>query len=476
MLRAARWTLHVQELFIILKQKGAAMTPFDIDALVSRWMAVELEKTEELRDTIHFTAEDREFMTDLAVDRYEDAEWQKSRDPMYLAPEADAILQAAGVPLLDHDTRAFKRLCRKLQLANLNILGIEVERWQSFYKTPSQVESSPSAIPNGKPSPPFSIVVAKYLAENPKAKRTAGPVKKEFEKYLATIGGDRPIADITKAEGRKYREDLIQVRKVALGTVAQRIHTISGCFTWAQKMGYVPDGWPNPMQGLAPSKKECAKTMQPRRPFTTEELGVVFSSPNFSKQRGLHPARYWITLLCLYQLCRREEAAQLTLADIGEKEGIPYITITDLGDGEQTKQSMKTPGSKRVIPIHSSLIALGFLEYVQSMRKGKHARLFPQLTLEGFRYADPIGKWFAGHLDKVGLSQPELVMHSLRYGIHYLQNLGCPQDVAEMLTGHTASSVHNKYEHREWTKLSRLRDGLEKMQFPAVLDALRKSL
>jgi hypothetical protein len=86
-----------------------------------------------------------------------------------------------------------------------------------------------------------------------------------------------------------------------------------------------------------------------------------------------------------------------------------------------------------------------------------------------------IGKWFAGHLDKVGLSQPELVMHSLRHGIHYLHALGCPSDVAEMLTGHTASSIHNGYEHRESTKLSRLRDGLECMQFPDVLKALSEN-
>ena len=71
------------------------------------------------------------------------------------------------------------------------------------------------------------------------------------------------------------------------------------------------------------------------------------------------------------------------------------------------------------------------------------------------------------------LSQPELVMHSLRHGAHYLHALGCPQDVAEMLTGHTATSVHDKvYAHRELTPLTRLRDGLKKMQFPAVLKAL----
>ena len=256
---------------------------------------------------------------------------------------------------------------------------------------------------------------------------------------------------------------------MSLATVAKHLHTLSGLFTWADKQGYMNEGASNPMKGLAPSKVESEKGATVVRPFTDEELLRVFSSTNFLKQKTARPERYWITLLCLYQLCRREEGAQLALADLGDKDGIPYITITDLGEG----QSVKNKGSKRTMPVHSSLIALGFLSYVQAARAQGQIRLFYQLPRQANGYSDAIGKWFAKHLDKVRLSQPELVMHSLRHGIHYLHALGCPQDVAEMLTGHTATSVHDKvYAHRNLTPLTRLRDGLEKMQFPAVLDAL----
>lgn len=226
----------------------------------------------------------------------------------------------------------------------------------------------------------------------------------------------------------------------------------------------------NPTKGLAPTKTEQEKGAKQVRPFTDEELLRVFSSPNFLKQRLERPARYWISLLCLFQLCRREEAAQLALADLGVKDGIPCLTITDTGEG----QSVKNKGSKRTIPIHSSLIALGFLDYMQAVRAQGHARLFHQLLRRANGYSDAVGKWWALLLDTVGLSKPELVMHSLRHGIHYLHALGCPQDVAEMLTGHTPTTVHDKvYSHRELTPTSRLRDGLEKMQFPAVLAVLK---
>jgi integrase len=290
----------------------------------------------------------------------------------------------------------------------------------------------------------------------------------EFDKFIATIGGDRPVGSITKNEGRAYKDYLLQIRKVSLATVGKHIHTLSGLFSWADKQGYMND-LPNPVKGLAPSKTESEKGAVEIRPFSDEELVRVFSSTHFLKQKAPPPDRYWIALLCLFQLCRREEAAQLALADLGVKDGIPYITITDLGEG----QSVKNKGSKRTMPVHSSLIALGFLDYVGDARTQIHARLFYQLPRQANGYSDAIGKWFAQHLDRVGLSQPELVMHSLRHGIHYLHTLGCPQDVAEMLTGHTATSVHDKvYSHRNLTPLTRLRDGLEKMRFPAVLKAL----
>jgi integrase len=294
----------------------------------------------------------------------------------------------------------------------------------------------------------------------------------EFEKFQKAIGGDRPVASITKDDGRAYKEHLLHDRKVSLATVAKHMHTLSGLFTWAEKQGYVNEGAPNPTKGLAPSKAESEKGATVVRPFTDAELLRVFSSPDFLKQKVERPDRYWIALLCLFQLCRREEAAQLALIDIGEREGIPFITITDQGEN----QSVKNKGSKRTMPVHSSLIALGFLDYVQAIRAQGHARLFPQLPRGRNGYSDAIGKWFAQHLDRVTLSAPELVMHSLRHGIHYLHALGCPQDVAEMLTGHTATTVHDKvYSHRELTPLTRLRDGLEKMQFPAVMKVLADS-
>jgi integrase len=104
-----------------------------------------------------------------------------------------------------------------------------------------------------------------------------------------------------------------------------------------------------------------------------------------------NPSRYWLPLICLFQVCRREEAGQLALVDIQEDNGIPYIRIND---DEKLGQSLKNEGSRRKVPIHSSLIRLGFLEFVKKCKNAGQVRLFPQLTKGNNGYGDAVGKWF----------------------------------------------------------------------------------
>lgn len=177
-------------------------------------------------------------------------------------------------------------------------------------------------------------------------------------------------------------------------------------------------------------------------------------------------------LLCLFQICRREEAGQLSLKDLGESEGIPFMNITDEGEG----QGLKNAGSKRRLPIHSSLGKLGFLEYVERIKVAGHSRLFPQLEHGRNGFADAVGKWFMRLVTKVRLTDPSLVLHSLRHGgITKLHAAGVHSNIVEVLAGHASNSVHGQvYVHREGLPLSLLRDRLEKLRYPDLMKVLTK--
>lgn len=249
-------------------------------------------------------------------------------------------------------------------------------------------------------------------------------------------------------------------------TTAKHLSAVGAVFTWAALQGYVSGE--SPTKGLAPSKKIIRKTMTRRRPFSEEELLTVFGSQGFRTQRDTNAARYWIPLLCLFQVCRREEGAQLAVADIQEDQGIPFIRIND---DQKLEQSLKNEGSRRRVPIHSSLIKLGFLDYVQQISQSGHVRLFPELTKGNSGYADPVGKWFGRLVTKLGIVDESVVLHSLRHGgITKLHGAGVPSNRVEMLAGHASNTVNGStYTHRELIALSLLQEGLEQLRYDEVV-------
>jgi integrase len=159
------------------------------------------------------------------------------------------------------------------------------------------------------------------------------------------------------------------------------------------------------------------------------------------------------------------------IKDIGSADGIPFMNVTD--EGEQ--QSLKTGStSKRRLPIHSSLLELGFLEYVESVKAAGHSRLFPTLEHGANGFGDAVGKYFSRLVTSVGLTDPGLVLHSLRHGgITKLHGAGVQTNQVEMLAGHASNTVNGSvYTHRENIPLSLLREGLERLTYPDVVKAL----
>jgi hypothetical protein len=99
------------------------MTNEQREALVAHWLEIELDEAEDARTLAGPLSDDyREGVWRVLSDQIDDTHealvtnnWRK------VAREADALLQAAGQPPLDHDGAEFGRLCRRLLLAEQDI-------------------------------------------------------------------------------------------------------------------------------------------------------------------------------------------------------------------------------------------------------------------------------------------------------------------------------------------------------------------
>ncbi len=481
--RAGRWKATAQTTFLTLKRYGTYMTKADIEIFIQRWLDTALDEAE-VTQLMAGPVTDQGFShREQGLAGYHDLLQERLMENRLepMAEHVDELLTNAGLPAMDRDSLAFKQLCRRLLEAQLEYTTIQLNRLYGFYPAfrVARGELRTNPLPQSlsyAPGTPvthtkrFSEVATLYREENPsRSERSGRQVQAELNRFITSID-DCPIGEITKDHCRAYKEQLLKSRHLTLWTVTKWISIISAIFRWAIRQGLVPDHFKNPMEGLAPSSKRAKEEAKPHRDYTDAELLAVFGSKAFAEQRYARPERYWMCLICLFSGCRREEPSQLNLSGIVEVDGIPCFHFA----AEGKDQSQKTACSRRTIPIHSSLLTLGFLEYVNRLRTAGETRLFPTMKKGKSTFADAAGKWYARHLKRVGLTDKALVLHGLRHTfITRLADAGTSERVRQILTGHAAQGVHSRiYDHRERIKMSLLQEGLERLSYPEVLQAL----
>lgn len=189
-----------------------------------------------------------------------------------------------------------------------------------------------------------------------------------------------------------------------------------------------------------------------QRAFRSQDLERIFMGPElagYAKQPDqLH--MFWLPHLGLYTGARVNELCQLNpLVDIlkDETSGTWYLDITELSEAaENVNKRVKTKSSRRKVPIHSQLIAIGFLDYVDALKNQGKKLLFPGFEPSKGRAATEAEKWFRQFLRDTCLRDETpgariVGMHAFRSTfLNRAANLGVLH--AESLTGHAQSMTN----------------------------------
>ena len=230
---------------------------------------------------------------------------------------------------------------------------------------------------------------------------------------------------------------------LSTASINKHLSAISAILSWAEKNGYFESNpqWNNPVTGLSITKRGAKTT---RLPMDQDDLNLLFKSKVYSENyrpiSGSGEAAYWLPLLALFTGGRLGELGQLLVSDIKQEVGIWHLSINENDDGKQ----LKNTGSTRNIPIHQTLIELGFLKYVNSLRSQK---VFPKLTVDTHGgLTGNWSKWFGRYKKSIGLTDKRKVFHSFRHTFKdALRNSGVDEALSDALTGHTNGSVGRQY-------------------------------
>ena len=221
-------------------------------------------------------------------------------------------------------------------------------------------------------------------------------------------------------------------------TMTRYLEFWNGFFNWAVQADYMTK---NPATGLS-DRSEFYDVRELRPPFTIPELTSIFTMiadlpnrPRFMPK--LYPMRYWVNLLALYQGMRLNEICQLYLDDIVMEEGLPCIRIRP---DKERKQKVKNKSSIRTIPIHSTILRLGFIGYCLNIREEKGSMacgLFPPATALDGGYQRKMQQFNALIHSLPGMD-PRKSIHSYRHNFDTdLLNKGAQEYFILCLDGHT---------------------------------------
>ena len=164
-----------------------------------------------------------------------------------------------------------------------------------------------------------------------------------------------------------------------------------------------------------------------------------FSNPFFQNERGA--ARWWLPIAALFTGCRIDELVSSYVQDFKQIDGVWCLDLTDRPVDNKSVRRVKNKNSRRIVPIHPTLLKMGFITWVCQQGAGTD-RVFPRkmVTYSQF-FSELMTK--AGVTKKDGSSQS---FHGLR---HTFEREGreCEIDLEKrnLLTGHGGGGMGSLY-------------------------------
>lgn len=287
-------------------------------------------------------------------------------------------------------------------------------------------------------------------------------------KLFETQTQDTPLHDLTRAQGDAFRAWL-QTLPTTSKTARDRLNWVKSMLKYAaQELEVIPK---SPWVGLDIKSRTTSK----RQPWSDEHLKALLGHeiwqqgklPTDTKAGGM--AAYWIPLLALYTGARCSELCQLRTTDVSITAPTPTIRITDEGEG----QHVKSNAGHRIVPIHSELIRLGFIDYVTAC---KGQSLWPELPQREGKPGGFFSQYFGTLRKSLGIPA-HTVFHSFRHSVRtLLTESRTPETTIDRILGHeSGGSVGARvYTH---VAIESLTAAVETLRYPAQnLDRLVSTL
>ena len=287
-------------------------------------------------------------------------------------------------------------------------------------------------------------IYEKWKQSHPRSNDSINSCDRSLKLFEALVG-NIAVEQVDRCMGAQFKTHLLQL-DTSTKTARDKLIWVKSLLNYAHRDLELTSR--NVWNGIDIS----FKTTKRRRPWSDEELSTLFSQPLFTEKalprnkKAGGWAAYWVPLIAVFSGARVSEICQLTVDDIDTNAERPTVKIRSRSED----QRLKTINAERDIPIHPQLIELGFLDYVEQVKKEPVANnLWPDLPKRNERSGGYFSQWFGEYLKTLELSG-EVDFHSFRHTVRTQLVLKDVSEIAiDRLLGHshTGSVGSRTYTH-----------------------------
>ena len=239
--------------------------------------------------------------------------------------------------------------------------------------------------------------------------------------------------------------------RISTTTVNNILGYVSSFMKWSRINGFVEVNF---FEGM--KLKKQIRQRDERDRFTEKELKKIFQKHNyieFTEVEKHKYSNYWTPLISVFSGLRLNEICSLYLDNIIQDKvnGRKKIWCFNiLEEPDRPDKHLKTLSSKRVVPIHDTLIDLGFIEFVELLKK-RHTnrqRLFQELKYGEGSYIRNVSYFFnKKYLPLLGLKTDKKNFHSIRHTVvdHLKQRLVDISFINELVGHHHGNIDLDRY-------------------------------
>ena len=348
---------------------------------------------------------------------------------------------------------------------------------QSHIVKPKSIEVKYNSVGSNTPplnhlqSTPISKGLDLFMGEKEDIRDKTEDEIRNSVKFLTECFGDIPIGDITKEKSNiikshiknfpknktknpKYRDkdfhslmkmNIPQQDIIHLTTINKHLGHLSSFMIWCANNGYCNT---NPFTGMKIKQKKSPRDERDR--FTEQELKEMFSKQNYlhyTKVEKDSSYRYWVPLIGIFSGMRCGEICSLYLDNIREISGNQRSKrwcFDILEEPNRPDKRLKTQSSRRIVPIHDTLLDLGFIDFINLLKKDtKRKRVFEELDYREGTYIRSISRFFNNrYLPLLGIKTNKNGFHSFRHSvIDHLKQLGVEPHFINELVGHSQGNI-----------------------------------